>query len=219
MMCIRNSYICIVSVFILYLFSDCVNNGTETDKRVECRLCWISDSYPIEAESVEEDDFRMIILHYIIKNNTEKEYFLPIKKSISHDEVDATYCSEMIATIDKKQIDTWFSTDIRWHYILKPHDSIRANLKITEGRLENANVKKIIRLKDLLGDLELNYYKCLSDTIYSSHPIPLLYFTINDTIAIHYRDSIVKDSKEKFFTPEAVSLNKDKFKAESRERF
>ncbi len=193
MMCTKNNYISIIaSIFILFLFSNCINNGAETDKGVECRLYWISDSYPIETESAEKDDFRMISLHYIIINNTKKEFFLPINGSISLDKVDTAYCSEIIASIDKKPIDTWFLTDIRWCSILKSGDSIRANLKIPEGRLEQVNIKKNIRLESLLSILELKYSECLSDTIYSTKPIPQLHFTKNDTIAIHYKDTVVR---------------------------
>jgi hypothetical protein len=196
-MCTKNKYI-IIAIFSIFLFSNCINNGVETDKGVECRLYWISDSYPIETESAEEDDFRMISLHYIIVNNTKKEFFLPINRSISLDMIDTAYCSEMIASIDKKPIDTWFSTDIRWRNILKSGDSIHANLKIPEGRLEHVNIKKSIRLDCLLNCLELKYSKCLSDTIFSTKPIPQLHFTNNDTIAIHYRDTVIKKSADIF---------------------
>ena len=88
-----------------------------------------------------------------------------------------------MATINKKTIDTWFETDTRWNGILKPADSIRASLKIPERLLDSANVSKNIKITELLDQIEVKYIKCLSDTIFSSKPIPLLYFTKNDTVA------------------------------------
>ena len=45
---------------------------------------------------------------------------------------------------------------------------------------------------NLLSTLELNYKMNIADTINSDYKIPLLVFTKNDTIAIHYRDTIVR---------------------------
>lgn len=176
----------VIIVSVLFLFPNCVNSEKETDNGVECRLYWIGDSYPQKTENMNENEFRMISLHYIIINNTLEEYFLPIKKSISYDKVDSEYSSEMIASIDKKYIDTWFSADVRWNSILKPGDSIRANLKIPERILDN----KKMELLDLLHKLELKYIRRLSDTVYNTYKIPQLYFTNNDTIAIHYKDTM-----------------------------
>lgn len=188
----RSKTIVIVSIFSLILFTNCISTETRPDNLVECRLFWIGDSYPKDIGSVGEDDFRMIQLHYIVINKTKKDLFLPIKKSMSHDNIDTAYCSKIIATINKKPIDIWFSADTRWRGVLKPNDSIRVDIKIPEGRMERANVNKYIQIEDLLKGLETNYIRCLSDTIFSTHPIPQLRFTINDKIAIHYKDTIIR---------------------------
>ena len=174
----------IVSGIILLFLSGCIEKTTETNKGVECRLYWVGDSKDADGCC----DYRQISLHYMIINNTTEEYFLPIKRSIPINE-DSVYCSRMIATINKKPIDTWFETDTRWNGILKPADSIRASLKIPERLLDSANVSKNIKITELLEQIEVKYIKCLSDTIFSSKPIPLLNFIQNDTVAFQTRDN------------------------------
>ena len=169
----------IVSGIILFFLSGCMEETKGTDKGVECRLYWIDDSKDADGCC----DYRLISLHYIIINNTTEEYFLPIKSCIPL-KGDSAYCSRMIATINKKPIDTWFETDTRWNSVLKPADSIRASLKIPERLLDSANVSKSINSTELLGLIDVNYIKCLSDTSFCSKPIPPLIFTKNDTIAI-----------------------------------
>lgn len=193
MMCTKNRLtIVMVSVYVLCLFYSCTTLNSETGRGVECRLYWIGDSYPQDIKDTLEADYRMISLNYLIINNTTEEYFLPIKRRISNEKIDSAYQSAVVATINNKAIDTWFSADTRWYGILKPNDSIRAYLKIPEGRLTRVNIKKDIGLKKLIEMLELRYSKCSSDTIYSSKPIPQLRFSKNDTITIHYRDTIIK---------------------------
>ena len=187
-MCIKNKVISyFMYFFVLYFFYNCVNNEKKTDKGVECRLYWIGDSYPLNTSNAGKNDFRMISLHYLIINNSSEDYYLPIKRGIPYDKEKSTVLSEISVTIDKEPIDTWFSTDIRWNGILKHGDSIHANLKIPERLLDN----KRIELMNLLSTLELNYKMNIADTINSDYKIPLLVFTKNDTIAIHYRDTIV----------------------------
>ena len=188
----RSNTSVIVFIFSLILFTNCIGTEIGADNYVECRLFWIGDSYPKDIGSVGEDDFRMIQLHYIIINNTKREWFLPIQKSISYDNIDTAFCSKIIATIDRKPIDIWFSADTRWRDVLKPNDSIRVDIKIPEWRMEQANINKNILIEDILEGLETNYIRCLSDTIFSTHPIPQLRFTINDKIAINYKDTIIK---------------------------
>lgn len=204
MMCIKSSFsIILVSIYLLCLFLSCTSIDSEIDKGVECRLYWISDLYPRNITDTLETDFRMISLNYLIINHTVEDCFLPIRQSSLHDKIDTVYKSEIITTINKRTIDTWFSVDTRWDGILKPNDSIRANLKIPEGRLIRINVKKDIRLKKLIEILELKYSRNISDTIYSNKPIPQLRFTINDTIAIHYRDTMVHVAADSFLHQES----------------
>lgn len=191
------------------LLSGCTNIQPEANKGVECRLYKISDSFPYEMKDTLASDcnFRIISLEYFIINNTPEDYFIPFRCSTLYNNIDTAYQSAVIATIQKKAIDTWFSTDIRWNGILHPKDSIRANLKITEGRLIHANIKKDIDLRNLMGSLEVRYSKCIADTIYSTKPIPNLRFTINDTIAIHYRDTRVHVAADHFFVHQLDSIS------------
>jgi len=196
-MCMKSNYINIIIIaFVLCLFSCCTNNEIETDNGVECRLYWIGDSFSQEMKETEKDDYRIISLHYLIINNTTKEFFLPIKRSISYDKIDTAYNSKIIVTIGKRSIDAWFSTDIRWNGLLKPKDSLHANLKIPEWVLDSTKTNKIIAPTELYKVLKIRYDRCFSDTVYSHFPIPQLSFTINDTIAIHYRDTIYRLNKE-----------------------
>lgn len=176
--------IIVLSVLFLSLMSNCDNRSTNTDKVVEFRLYWISDTYPKKTENAKETDMRFIRLHYLIINNTTDECFLPIK-SIDN----PMFCSEILAYIDNKPIPSWLSTDIRWKGKLKPNDSIFAELKIPEWVLDSAKVNKRIVLTELLRIIDVRYKRCISDTIFSPTPIPQLSFTKNDTIAIHYRDT------------------------------
>lgn len=183
--CIFNIYI----VLFLSLLSNCGDRNTNNDKEkmVECRLYWISDTYPKETDNTKSTDMRFIRLHYLIINNMKYEVFLPIEGLI-HSEGDITICSKMCAYINNRPIYTWFSTDTRWKGVLKPNDSIHAELKIPEWILDSAKVNKKIDLLELIKVFEVRYNRCLSDTIYSSLPISQLYFTYNDTLAIHYKD-------------------------------
>ena len=178
----------IFTILLLLLCSNCGERNGSVGKKVECRLYWISDTYPKEMGNIKDIDMRYIRLHYLIINKTTDVYFLPIKKTIRFDN-DSAYCSEMCAYIDNKPIVTWFSADTRWNGILKPYDSIHAEIKIPEWVLDSTKVNSKITLMELLKDFKVRYNGCPSDTIYSSFPIPQLYFTVNDTIAIHYRDS------------------------------
>lgn len=177
--------------FILFLlfFVDCSNINTNMDKGVECRLYWASDTYPEEIEEAKESDTRFIRLHYLIINNMQKECFLPIKRTN-----DSLCCSEICAYIDNNPIYTWFSADTRWKGILKPNDSIHAELKIPEWVLDSARINKKVKLPQLLYLLNLKYNRCLSDSIFSSSKIPRLSFTKNDTIAVHYKDTTIRIS-------------------------
>ena len=180
--------IIVLSVLFLSLMSNCDNRSTNTDKVVEFRLYWFSDTYPKKTENAKETDMRFIRLHYLIINNTADECFLPIKRSIALED-DSMYCSEICAYINNKPIYSWLSTDTRWKGMLKPNDSIRAELKIPEWVLDSAKVNKRIVLTELLRVIDVRYNRCLLDTVFSSSRIPQLYFTKNDTIAIHYRDT------------------------------
>ena len=169
----------------LFLYS-CINQNAVLNKGVECRLYWVGDSYPLNTQNADMSDYRMISLHYIIINNSLENYYLPIKnKGLTEDSI---CCSKMIAFIDKKPIETWFSTDVGWNGILKHSDSIHAKLIIPERILESANVNRLIILTEFLDRFELKYDRCLSDSIYSTFSIPLLKFTMNDSIALHYKD-------------------------------
>ena len=183
--------IIICSILFVFLMSNCGDKKTSTDKVVECRLYWISDTYPKKTANAKDLDTRMISLHYLIINNMVDECFLPIKNTICSGE-DSIYCSEMCAYIDNKPIYTWFSADTRWKGVLKQNDSIHAELKIPEWILDSAKVNRKIALVELMKAFNLSYNKCLSDTIHSPFPIPQLFFTYNDTIAIHHRDSTSK---------------------------
>ena len=186
----RNKFV--VPVLLLFLLSNCVGRNTgelknaETDKGVECRLYYIEDSYQKTTEEAKQYDWRGITLNYVIINNTKKEYFLPIK-SATHRE-DSMYGSEMRAYINKRPIHTWFSTNTNWKGVLKPGDSIRANLKIEQWMLEENNIDKRIRLLDLISMFEITYNCSPSDTIYSKLPMPPLHFTKNDSVAIYYKE-------------------------------
>ncbi len=183
----ENKYVIVISMSFLFLLVGCSSRNVKMDKVVECRLFGISDTYPKEVEKAERDDMRFIRLHYLIINNMSEECFVPIRRSIAYGD-DSLYCSTICAYIDNKPINTWFSTDTRWDGLLKPKDSVRAELKISEWILDSAKVDKRILLAELLKMLDVRYTQCNSDTIFSSH-IPQLYFTKNDTIAIHYKDS------------------------------
>ena len=178
-------YIIVLSVSFLSFMLNCSNRNTTIDKEVEFRLYWIYDTYPKKTEKAKETDMRFIRLHYLIINNMTDECFLPIK-SID----DPMFCSEILAYIDNKPIPSWLSTDIRWKGKLKPNDSIFAELKIPEWVLDSAKVNKKIVLTELLKVMNVRYNRCLMDTVFSSSRIPQLYFTKNDTIAIHYRDTM-----------------------------
>ena len=176
-----------ITILFLFFLVDCSNINTNVDKVVECRLYWASDTYPQEIEEAKESDTRFIRIHYLIINNMQEECFLPIKRtSVFKD--DSLYCSEICANIDNKPIYSWFSTDIRWKGTLKPNDSIHAELKIPEWILDSAKINKKIPLPKLLNLLNLKYYRCLSDTFFSSLRIPKLSFTKNDTMAVHYKN-------------------------------
>ena len=181
-------YIIVLFVLFLSFMLNCSNKSTNIDKEVEFRLYWISDTYPEKIEYVNETDIRFIRLHYLIINNMTDECFLPIKRSIAFED-DSMYCSEIRAYIDNNPIYSWLFTDIKWKGKLKPNDSIHAELKIPEWVLDSAKVNKRIVLTELLRVLDVRYNRCLMDTIFSSSHIPQLYFTKNDTIAIHYRDT------------------------------
>ena len=182
----------VVPVLLLLLLSNCTVRNTgevknaDTDKGVECRLYYIGDSYPKATEEAEEDDWRSISLNYLIINNTRRDFFLPIKNA-THRE-DSMYASEMRAYINKKPIRTWFSTNTNWKGILKPGDSIRADLKIEQWVLEKNSIDKRINLLDLLSMFEMAYNWCPSDTIYSKLPMPPLHFTRNDSVVIYYKE-------------------------------
>ncbi len=181
-------YIIAIYVSFLSLMLNCSNRSTDIDKEAEFRLYWISDTYPKKTENAKDTDMRFIRLHYLIINNMTDECFLPIKRSIVFED-DSMYCSEILAYIDNSPIHSWLSTDIKWKGKLKPNDSIHAELKIPEWVLDSAKVNKRIVLTDLLKVMDVRYNRCLMDTVFSSSRIPQLYFTENDTIAIHYRDT------------------------------
>lgn len=183
----ENKNAIVISMFFLFLLVDCSSNNVKKDNVVECRLFWVSDTYPEEVENAEGDDIRFIRLHYLIINNMSEDCFLPIRRTIAFGD-DSLYCSTICAYIDNKPINTWFSVDTRWNGLLKSNDSVHAELKISEWVLDSAKVDKRIQLAELLKMLDVRYTQCISDTIFSSH-IPQLYFTKNDTIAIYYKKS------------------------------
>ena len=184
--------IIVYSILFLFFLSNCGNrNSVEQDGVVECRLYWISDTYPRDVDNTDENEMRFIRLHYLIINNTNDECFLPIEKAL-HFKGDSLFSSGMCASIDKTKIHTWFSTDTRWKGFLKPRDSIHAELKIPEWILDSAKIDKRIALVKLLKGLDIQYVKRLSDKRFSSLSIPQVYFTYNDTIAIYYRDSTLQ---------------------------
>ena len=49
----------------LFLYS-CINQNAVLNKGVECRLYWVGDSYPLNTQNADMNDYRMISLHYII---------------------------------------------------------------------------------------------------------------------------------------------------------
>ena len=51
-------YIIVLSVLFLSLMLNCGNRSTNTDKVVEFRLYWISDTYPKKTENAKETDMR-----------------------------------------------------------------------------------------------------------------------------------------------------------------
>ena len=177
-------------VFIVILLSSCTCKDEEYDYGVECRLFYVSDSYPRNTNKANIDDFRMICINYMLIYNTSKEYFLPIRnRGLT---LDSLYCSGIIAFINKKPIETWFSTNIDWEgVVLKPHDSIDARLYIPERLLDSVNVNKGVSLTQFMDMLEVEYKKCLSDTVYSALEIPHIQFTKNDSIAYSSQDETV----------------------------
>ena len=158
-------YIIAISVLFLSLMLNCGNRNTNTDKVVEFRLYWISDTYPKKTENAKDTDMRFIRLHYLIINNMTDECFLPIKRSVVFED-DSMYCSEILAYIDNSPIHSWLSTDIKWKGKLKPNDSIHAELKIPEWVLDSAKVNKRIVLTDLLKVMDVRYNRCLMDTVF-----------------------------------------------------
>ena len=71
----------------LFLYS-CINQNAVLNKGVECRLYWVGDSYPLNTQNADMNDYRMISLHYIIINNSLENYYLPIKnKGLTEDSI------------------------------------------------------------------------------------------------------------------------------------
>lgn len=91
-------------VFIVILLSSCTCKDEEYDYGVECRLFYVSDSYPRNTNKANIDDFRMIRINYMLINNTSKEYFLPIRnRGLTLDSLSCIF-----HTLGKKPlIDEW----------------------------------------------------------------------------------------------------------------
>lgn len=168
------------------LLAICVLVGCsqEKDLTVKCQLFSVTDSYPENTEYADDYKTRMISFNYYIINDTQEECFLPItNRSIIND---TTCCSRLNLYIGENQVEGFFSADTRWDGYLKPLDSIRVKLIITEPILKKANVSKQINLSKLMEMIRIDYQRCPSDSLLSQMPIPNVRFTKNDSINFSY---------------------------------